>query len=971
MKNEKFKIPLSRRMGRMKIQDAFIRKRIAALLVCILHFSFFIAHSEVRAEGRGIPFFRNFSSKEYMAHNRNYDIACDEYGTVFVANFEGLLYYDGATWRKIHTPGISRVTRLARGENGRIWVGGYNVFGYLKPDRQGRIQLQTIVSDADKGALSEVDFIKVTKGNVFVHTTAGKSYEVVDDKTLKETKHDGESFFSAGVDSVRRLKMPFDVQLQYSHNSGLDFGNSTYSFAPLSEADGLISNAINHVSFTLNHLLWGATDNGIFAIEAPSPYGQIGDKEGLKGEVNCIGQLAGTYYIGTMQGLYRLRGNSIRMVDDIDLACWQLVGVDENKMLAATSDGLYLITPNQVQRITTDNTFSVCQDKERGGYVTGEVDGVYYVSTSGNRQQISPLEKVTKIQYAKNKFTVESIYGELWEIKLSGNATSVKSSDRCIRQSADVKAPRLSYTDMFGTLWQTDTEGRNLRATSTQNSKLSTLNTKLSTLNTQHLTPWMYPFTKRALNCLYVGNDGKVWVGGDFGAIVLDTRMVKDIEQHPCARPCIRQVVAMGDSVMWGGYSPNDMKPRYDVEGIELPSSCNQLYVTFSTMYSSIICPTEYRYRINGGRWSLWSTHNEVEINNLDYGSSHIDVQARDIFGRVSEISSMHWSVATPFYLQWWAFVIYLVIVVAIVYNLMLWRTRRLNAEKTKLESIVAKRTAELETSNSQLSATLDDLKRTQDNLVRMERTATAGKLTQGLIDRILNPINYINNFSKLTSGLAKDLMADIEDEKENISKENYEDCADIIDMMKTNLRKIEEHGISTTRTLRAMEAMLNSHIGTKAEHDLIALCRQTVAVTRDYHKSAIAESGIRIVCDMPDEPLLLAIDAASMKNALIAMLNNSIYSVTKKAKTKPQGYKPEIVVGLSKEGNGITIRDNGMGIEETIIDKVFDPFFTTKPTGEAAGVGLYLVRNTINDHNGKISVESQKDEYCQFTITL
>jgi signal transduction histidine kinase len=59
------------------------------------------------------------------------------------------------------------------------------------------------------------------------------------------------------------------------------------------------------------------------------------------------------------------------------------------------------------------------------------------------------------------------------------------------------------------------------------------------------------------------------------------------------------------------------------------------------------------------------------------------------------------------------------------------------------------------------------------------------------------------------------------------------------------------------------------------------------------------------------------------------------------------------------------------MGIEETIINKVFDPFFTTKPTGEAAGVGLYLVRNIINDHNGKISVESQKDEYCQFTIIL
>ena len=932
-----------------------VRGWVFFFLLSIFNFQFSIP---IKAEVRGIPFFRNFSSKEYMAHNRNYDIACDDYGTVFVANFEGLLYYDGATWRKIHTPGISRVTRLSRDESGRIWVGGYNVFGYLKPDKQGRIQLQTIVSDADKGALSEVDFIKVTKNKVYVHTTAGKSYEVVDDKMLKETKDNGEEIFSAAADSISLLKMPLDIQLQYSHASGLDFGNSPYSFAPLSETDGLISNAINNVSFNQNHLLWGATDNGIFAIEALSPYSQIGDKEGLKGEVNCIGQLAGRYYIGTMQGLYCLIGNKIRMVENIDLACWQLVKIDTNKMLAATSDGLYQITPNGVQRITNDNTFSVCLAKEQGGYVTGEVDGVYYVSTSGRKQLISPLEKVTKIQYAKDKFAIESIYGELWEIKLTGKDGNVKSSDRCIRQSADVKAPKLSYTDMSGTLWQTDTEGRNLKASSKND-------------NASKLSPWMYPFTKRALNCLYVGDDGKVWVGGDFGTIVLDTRMVKDIEQHPSVRPYIRQVVAMGDSVMWGGYSPRDMKPRYDVDGIELPSSCNQLYVTFSTMYSSIICPTEYRYRINGGRWSLWSTHNEVEINNLDYGSSRIDVQARDVFGRVSEISSLYWSVATPFYLQWWAFLIYLLIVVAIVYNLMLWRTRRLNAEKLKLESIVAKRTSELEASNSQLSQTLDDLKRTQDNLVRMERTATAGKLTQGLIDRILNPINYINNFSKLTSGLAKDLMDDIEDEKENISKDNYEDCTDIIEMMKTNLHKIEEHGISTTRTLRAMEAMLNSHIGTMSQHDLIALCRQTVAVTKDYHKTAIAECNIRLLCDMPDKQMLLNIDAESMKNALIAMLNNSIYSVTKKAKATTEGYTPEIVVGLPNEGTGITIRDNGMGIEETIIDKVFDPFFTTKPTGEAAGVGLYLVRNTINDHNGKISVESQKDEYCQFTITL
>ena len=913
-------------------------KGLLPLVFCLLPLS------KIMADGRGVPFFRNFSSKEYIAHNRNFDIACDDYGTVFVANFEGLLYYDGATWRKIHTPGISRVTRLTRGDNGRIWVGGYNVFGYLRSDNQGRIQIHTIVSDADRGAISEVDNIKVDNGKVYVHTTADKTYEVVDDKALRERTESEETIFTNNTDSVSLLKMPLDIKLRYSHTYGMDFGNSRYAFAPLSETDGLISNAINRAVSNHTHMVWGATDNGIFAVEALSPYGQIGEKEGLKGEVNCIGQLAGTYYIGTMKGLYRLNGNRIQMVADIDLACWQLTRVSDDKMLAATSQGLYLITPNGIQHITGDNTFSVCHDSKQGCYVTGEVDGVYYVSTLGKKTMVLPLEKVTKIHHANKKFTVESIYGEQWELSFSNSNSGIKVSDRCIRQSADVKDPKLKYTDPSGTLWITDPEGRNLKA--------STTNKQSATLS-----PWMYPFTKRALNCLYASEDGKMWAGGDFGVIILDTRMVKELKQQPSLRPYIRQVIAMGDSVMWGGYSPKDMKPRFEVEGITLPSSCNQLNVTFSTLNTSIICPTEYRYRINGGRWSLWSYHNEVEINNLDYGSSSIEIQARDIFGRVSEISTIKWSVEKPFFLQWWAYFIYLLILVAIIQRLMLHRTRRLKAEKAKLESLVAERTS--------------DLKRTQDDLVRMERTAAVGKLTQGLIDRILNPINYINNFSKLTSGLAQDLMADIEDEKERISEDCYEDCTDIIQMMKTNLKKIEDHGISTTRTLRAMEAMLNSHIGSMAQHDLISLCRQTVAVVSEYHKDAIAEYHINIKCDMPNQQMIVNIDAGSIKNALIALFNNSIYSVVKKVKIGSSNYIPEIVLSLPEEGTGIIIRDNGMGIGENIINKVFDPFFTTKPTGEAAGVGLYLVRNIINDHHGKISVESQQDEYCQFTITL
>lgn len=66
-----------------------------------------------------------------------------------------------------------------------------------------------------------------------------------------------------------------------------------------------------------------------------------------------------------------------------------------------------------------------------------------------------------------------------------------------------------------------------------------------------------------------------------------------------------------------------------------------------------------------------------------------------------------------------------------------------------------------------------------------------------------------------------------------------------------------------------------------------------------------------------------------------------------------------------------LKIRDNGIGIGEKIVGKIFDPFFTTKTTSEAAGVGLYLSREIIQNHGGDICVESVKDEYTEFTISL
>ena len=70
----------------------------------------------------GMPFFQNYTAQEYQAHNRNFDVVCDSSGIAYFANFEGIIYFNGAEWKKILTPGISRITSLCIDHSNKIWA---------------------------------------------------------------------------------------------------------------------------------------------------------------------------------------------------------------------------------------------------------------------------------------------------------------------------------------------------------------------------------------------------------------------------------------------------------------------------------------------------------------------------------------------------------------------------------------------------------------------------------------------------------------------------------------------------------------------------------------------------------------------------------------------------------------------------------------------------------------------------------
>jgi signal transduction histidine kinase len=199
-----------------------------------------------------------------------------------------------------------------------------------------------------------------------------------------------------------------------------------------------------------------------------------------------------------------------------------------------------------------------------------------------------------------------------------------------------------------------------------------------------------------------------------------------------------------------------------------LNSHDRNLLFTFSLDYTPMEGKNLYRYRLDNGTWSAWAGDQDAEYLNLDYGSHTFEVQGIDPFGRETAVTAVNFSVDYPFYLRWYMVIIYLLLIAFLIYTIMRLRLRHLEHDKLRLEQIVEERTEEVRKAHLQL--------------VKQEKLATMVKLTQGLIDRILNPLNYINNFTKLSEGLVRDVEATINDEKEHISKDNLsEDAVGII----------------------------------------------------------------------------------------------------------------------------------------------------------------------------------------------
>ncbi len=316
----------------------------------------------------------------------------------------------------------------------------------------------------------------------------------------------------------------------------------------------------------------------------------------------------------------------------------------------------------------------------------------------------------------------------------------------------------------------------------------------------------------------------------------------------------------------------------------------------------------------------------------------------------------------------WWrtiwayaAYVVLFVIGVRVVHVFQKGRVIRLERAKAQAKEIQQAR---------EIEKAYETLKATQAQLIQSEKMAGLGVLTAGIAHEIQNPLNFVTNFSEVSSELVRELQVvrKKKQDKKNIDLEN-----EIVVNLMENLNKISQHCKRADAIVKSMVEHSRTTSGQKELTNINALIESSLQLA--YHGYCSKEKNcsceLKTILDgtLPQVNII----PQDIGRVLLNLFNNAFYAVNEKLKSDTKGYKPVVRV-TSKNINKslkISIFDNGVGIPAGIKDKIFNPFFTTKPSGKGTGLGLSLAYDIVKAHRGEIKAESEEGKGTTFIITL
>ena len=226
-----------------------------------------------------------------------------------------------------------------------------------------------------------------------------------------------------------------------------------------------------------------------------------------------------------------------------------------------------------------------------------------------------------------------------------------------------------------------------------------------------------------------------------------------------------------------------------------------------------------------------------------------------------------------------------------------------------------------------------------EEQLAQADKLASIGELSSGVAHEINNPLGVILGFTQLLL------------RGEPTDSERHADLKTIEKHVR-NCKTIVEDLLSFSRKSETEKKMLDIH------------CIIDDVLTFIQHHSDIEHIAIEKAYNPSVKPLF--IDEKKIKQVFINLIMNAIHAVGKKGRIW-------ITSRVSDMSNEILVKveDDGHGIEPRHLKKIFDPFFTTKSTGEGTGLGLSVSYGIIQNHGGRIHVDSKPGMGTIFTVAL
>ncbi|NOX38856.1 MAG: hypothetical protein GXO78_15100 [Calditrichaeota bacterium] len=308
---------------------------------------------------------------------------------------------------------------------------------------------------------------------------------------------------------------------------------------------------------------------------------------------------------------------------------------------------------------------------------------------------------------------------------------------------------------------------------------------------------------------------------------------------------------------------------------------------------------------------------------------------------------------------------------IAVENNRYIEETKRLIQKVTEAE-VREKYVRELEAKNRELRRLYQELKEAQAQLIQSEKMSSLGQLVAGVAHELNNPISfvyanlktlqeYVEALSRLLEVILKQRDARDLPEKLKETVQQLQDQYDL-DFILNDLNGLIQESLDGSRRVKEVvqnlrnfsrldEAAFKSvdlHEGLESTLTLLRHeIRDRIRVHKKYGELP------RIVCQ-----------PGQINQVFMNLLLNAIQAIEGKG---------NIWITTRSEGDRVCveIRDDGKGIPADVLSRIFDPFFTTKPVGQGTGLGLSISYRIIQDHGGRIEVESQEGKGTCFRIYL